>query len=173
MVCVVQAADEGIDCLAYLNSIILPAVARSGFEVQCCCGDATDLSNLKKHMEELQKLVKWSMILGNDRAICQADVERVNKRELPYPSSLESRCSRAIVSAKGEEVRKQFKLWTAEFTCAKHNPLHTIEYCNRFISYMLRLAGDLHGFKLPEPLQNDWQAASRCTDSEGINQIHG
>lgn len=154
--CVVQMPEEGMDGLEFLNNNILPEIIKMGTEIVCCYGEVVELTNLKTNIEELLKLMKWSLLLGNSKAIRKEDIKLIDNKKLPYPSILESNCSRAIVSGKGEEIQKQFKIWIDEFANKKYDPLLTIDYCTRFVSYMLRLANDLHGFILPEPLQSNW-----------------
>ncbi|GMK37549.1 hypothetical protein PCCS19_06030 [Paenibacillus sp. CCS19] len=125
------------------------------------------MSHLKRDMEELLELAKWSMVLGNKRPIRREDVSRLALRELPYPLLLEGKCSRAVVTASRQEIEKQFAHWVNEFKDVKYGPVLTIEYSIRFVSYMLKLAGDVHGFMLPEPLQSEWQRSLRDIRSIG------
>ncbi|THF72956.1 response regulator [Cohnella fermenti] len=161
VVSIVQAADADFDPAKFADERLLPEIAKAGFVVECCLGDVSRLSELKKAIEELLELAKWSMILGNRRAIRREDPERLTKRELPYPALLESNCLRAIVNANKQEIERQFQNWVHAFKDMKYGPVLTIEYSIRFVSYMLRLAGDIHGYMLPEPLQSEWQRSLR------------
>ncbi|MBD3919953.1 response regulator [Paenibacillus sp. PR3] len=170
LICVVQAqAVATSDAAQLVEERLLPAIGKTGLEVQYCLGEATRLSNLKRDMEELLELAKWSMVLGNKRAIRPQDVNRLALRELPYPLLLEGKCSRALVTANRRELEKQLLQWVSEFKDMKYGPALTIEYSIRFISYMLKLAGDVHGFVLPEPLKGEWQRSLR--DIRSITQF--
>jgi len=158
---VAQPFHSGFDLEEYIEERLLPDLEKAGYGVVCSLGKAARLSRLKQDVEHLTELSRWSMILGRRKAIRREDVARVARIELPYPAQLESKCSRAIATANGEEVRKQFHSWTEEFKQAMYGPALTVEYSIRFVSYMLKLAGDVHGYLLPEPLQSVWQQSLR------------
>lgn len=162
-VSVVQSTDGTFDAAAVIDSRLFPEADKVGCELVVCLGETDRLSGLKGAVDDALKLAKWSMTLGRRQAIRQADVDRLPKRELPYPAALESACSRAIAAANGADVAKRFRCWTREFADAKYGPVQTIEYGIRFVSYMLRLAGELHGFALPEPLAGDWQSRLKAS----------
>lgn len=161
MLAIAQPPDTGFDPAKFIEERILSKLGKAGYRVVCSLDPMTRLSNLRKSMEELLELAKWSMIIGDRRAIRREDVARLSKIELPYPALLESQCSRAIVTANGEEIRRQFRNWADECKRVMYGPALKIEYSIRFISYMLKLAGDVHGFLLPEPLQSGWQKSLR------------
>jgi len=162
LIAIAQAnAVTEIDAAQLIEERLLPAIGKLGLEVQYCLGETVRLSDLKRDMEELLGLAKWSMVLGNKQAIRRENVDRLALRELPYPLLLEGKCSRALVNANRREIEKQLHQWVNEFKDVKYGPVLTIEYSIRFVSYMLKLAGDVHGFMLPEPLQSQWQRSLR------------
>ncbi|PWW07237.1 YesN/AraC family two-component response regulator [Paenibacillus cellulosilyticus] len=164
---IAQAEDADFDAAKLVDERLIPAISKAGLEVQYSLGEVFRLSNLKRDMEELLELAKWSMVLGSKRAIRRENVNRVATREIPYPVLLEGKCSRAIVTANSKDIEKQFHSMVNEFKDMKYGPVLTIEYSIRFVSYMLKLAGDVHGFMLPEPLQSEWQRSLRDVRSLG------
>jgi len=163
IVSIVQVKDMGLDGVDYLNGNVINGLANQRYECVCSCVEKRleELVNLKSESEKLLKLLNWSLVFGNKKAVLEEDVAKASVREQPYPFLLESNCSRAIISANGDELRKIFDSCMAELTNGKYSPSQIIEYGERYVSNLLRLAADLHDFKLQEPLQREWSSLLR------------
>jgi two-component system response regulator YesN len=156
VIAVVQTTEKEFDWSDYMNRVVLPIIRKPAIYPVVCMGEITGLNNLRGDLEGLGKLMKWAISLGDDKAIDQTAISSVDKKTLPYPTILENKSALAISASNGEEVRKCFARWTKEFMGKYYEPLQTIEACIRFVSYMLRIIGDLHGYELSYQRQNEW-----------------
>ncbi|RED64818.1 response regulator [Cohnella lupini] len=156
VVAVAQAKEESFAWPNHMNLSVLPEIRGVDRHPVVCIGEIADLATLHRDIKGLMKLVKWSISLGDDRTIDEQTVEAVIKKTLPYPTILENKSALAISASNGGEVLECFKKWTMEFMGEHYEPLQTIEACIRFVSYMLRIIGDLHGFELSYQSQSEW-----------------